>query len=74
MERLTNLLFAPQTKSEIVLYMVDGFGLVLSAFWITGVKETLNIYLLIVTAISITVTLGVKIYNLFNSNDENKKI
>jgi len=74
MERLANLLFAPQTKSEILLYMVDGFGLVLSAFWITGVKETLNIYLLIVTAISITVTLGVKIYNLFNSNDENKKI
>ncbi len=74
MERLANLLFAPQTKSEILLYMVDGFGLVLSAFWVTGVKETLNIYLLIVTAISITVTLGVKIYNLFNSNDENKKI
>jgi hypothetical protein len=74
MERLANLLFAPQTKSEILLYMVDGFGLILSAFWITGVKETLNIYLLIVTAISITVTLGVKIYNLFNSNDENKKI
>lgn len=74
MERLANLLFAPQTKSEIILYMVDGFGLILSAFWITGVKETLNIYLLIVTAISITVTLGVKIYNLFNSNDENKKI
>ena len=74
MERLANLLFAPQTKSEILLYMVDGFGLVLSAFWITGVKETLNIYLLMVTAISITITLGVKIYNLFNSNDENKKI
>jgi hypothetical protein len=54
--------------------MVDAFGLILSAFWLTGVKETLNIYLLIVTAISITVTLGVKIYNLFNSNDENKKI
>ena len=74
MERLANLLFAPQTKSEILLYMVDGFGLVLSAFWITGVKETLNIYLLMVTAISITITLGVKIYNLFNSNDDNKKI
>lgn len=74
MERLANLLFTPQTKSEILLYMVDGFGLVLSAFWITGVKETLNIYLLMVTAISITITLGVKIYNLFNSNDDNKKI
>lgn len=74
MERLTNLLFAPQTKSEIVLYMVDGFGLVLSAFWITGVKETLSIYILGVTAISLTITVGIKIYNLFNSNDKNKKI
>ncbi len=74
MEKLFSLLFVPQTKNEILLYMVDAFGLILSAFWLTGVKETLNIYLLIVTAISITVTLGVKIYNLFNSNDENKKI
>tara|TARA_R110002020_G_scaffold176636_1_gene368961 strand:+ start:97 stop:261 length:165 start_codon:yes stop_codon:yes gene_type:complete len=54
--------------------MVDAFGLILSAFWLTGIKETLNIYLLLVTAISITVTLAVKIYNLFNSNDENKEI
>jgi len=74
MERLANLLFAPQTKSEILLYMVDGFGLVLSVFWITGIKEALSVYILGVTAISLTVTVGVKIYNLFNSNDENKKI
>ncbi len=74
MERIANLLFAPQTKSEILLYMVDAFGVVLSAFFITGVKETLNIYLLAITAISLTITVGVKIYNLFNSNDENKKI
>ena len=74
MEKLVNLLFAPQTKSEVLLYMVDGFGLVLSAFWITGVKETLSIYILGITAISLTITVAIKIYNLFNSNDENKKI
>jgi hypothetical protein len=74
MERLANLLFAPQTKSEILLYMVDGFGLVLSAFWLTGVKETLSVYILGVTAISLTITVGVKIHNLFNSNEENKKV
>jgi len=74
MERLTNILFPPQTKSEIVLYMVDAFGLVLSVFWVTGVKETLSIYVLGITAISLTITVGVKIYNLFNSNDENKKL
>ena len=74
MEKLFSLLFVPQTKNDILLYMVDAFGLILSAFWLTGIKETLNIYLLVVTAISITVTLAVKIYNLFNSNDENKEI
>jgi hypothetical protein len=74
MERIVNLLFPPQTKSETVLYMVDGFGLILSVFWITGVKETLSIYILGVTAISLTITVGIKIYNLFNSNEENKKV
>jgi len=32
------------------------------------------LYILILTAISLTVTVGVKIYNLFNSNEENKKV
>ena len=74
MERIVNLLFSPQTKSETVLYMVDGFGLILSVFWITGVKETLSIYILGVTAISLTITVAVKIYNLFSSNDKNKNL
>jgi hypothetical protein len=74
MERIVNLLFPPQTKSETVLYMVDGFGLILSVFWITGVKETLSIYILGVTAISLTITVAVKIYNLFSSNDKNKNL
>jgi len=74
MERIVSLLFSPQTKGEIVLYTVDGFGLILSAFWITGVKETLSIYILGVTAISLTITVAVKIYNLLSSNDKNKKI
>ena len=74
MERLANILFSHQTKNEIMLYMVDGFGLVLSAFWITGVKETLSIYVLGVTAISLTITVAIKIYNLFNSNEKNKKV
>ena len=74
MERIVGFLFVPQTKNEILLYMVDGFGLVLSAFWITGVKETLSVYILGVTAISLTITVAIKIYNLFNSNDENKKV
>tara|TARA_R110000868_G_scaffold319253_1_gene580006 strand:- start:122 stop:346 length:225 start_codon:yes stop_codon:yes gene_type:complete len=74
MERIVNLLFPPQTKSETVLYMVDGFGLILSVVWVTGVKETLSIYILGVTAISLTITVAVKIYNLFTSNNNNKKV
>ena len=74
MERIFNLLFPPQTKSETVLYMVDGFGLILSVVWVTGVKETLSIYILGVTAISLTITVAVKIYNLFTSNNNNKKV
>jgi hypothetical protein len=74
MERIVNLLFPPQTKSETVLYMVDGFGLILSVVWVTGVKETLSIYILGVTAISLTITVAVKIYNLFSSNSKNKKL
>lgn len=74
MEKIVNIFFPPQTKSEILLYMVDGFGLILSAFWLTGIKETLSIYVLAITAISLTITVGVKVYNLFNSNEENKKL
>jgi len=74
MERIVNILFPPQTKSETVLYMVDGFGLILSVVWVTGVKETLSIYILGVTAISLTITVAVKIYNLFTSNNNNKKV
>tara|TARA_R110002051_G_scaffold221930_3_gene285550 strand:- start:4860 stop:5084 length:225 start_codon:yes stop_codon:yes gene_type:complete len=74
MEKLFSIFFIPQTKNETILYMVDAFGLILSAVWITGMKETLSIYILIITAISLTITVGVKIHNLFNSNDENKKI
>jgi len=74
MEKLLNIIFTPQTKSEILLYAVDGAGLLMSAFWITGIKETLSIYILLLTAVSISITVGVKLYNLTNSNDENKKL
>lgn len=77
MERFANLLnmaVVPQTKGQVVLYIVDMIGLSMTAAWITGTKETLSVYILILTAISLTVTVGVKIYNLFNRNDKNKKV
>ena len=74
MERIASFLFIPQTKGEILLYMVDGFGLVLSIVWIGGVKEALSVYILALTAISLTVTVAVKLHNLFNSNDKNKEL
>ena len=64
----------PQSKIEILLYAVDTFGLILSFVWIAKFKESLSLYILILTAISLTVTVVVKIYNLFNSNEENKKV
>jgi len=63
-----------QSKIEILLYTVDTFGVILSFVWIAKFKESLSLYILILTAISLTVTVGVKIYNLFNSNEENKKV
>ena len=63
-----------QSKIEILLYTVDTFGVILSFVWIAKFKESLSLYILILTAVSLTVTVGVKIYNLFNSNEENKKI
>ncbi len=64
----------PQSKVEILLYTVDTFGVILSFVWIAKFKESLSMYILVLTAISLTVTVGVKIYNLFNSNEENKKV
>jgi len=64
----------PQSKIEILLYAVDTFGVILSFVWIAKFKESLSMYILILTAISLTVTVGVKIYNLFSSNEENKKV
>jgi len=74
MERILNELIIPRGKSDIVFLMVDTIGLLATVFWITDLKEGLSIYILGVTAISLTVTVAVKIYNLFNSNDKNKKL
>jgi len=74
MERILNEFIIPRGKSDIVFLMVDTIGLLASVFWITGLKEGLSIYILGLTAASLTVTLAVKIYNLFNSNDKNKEL
>ena len=63
-----------QSKVEILSNTVDTFGVILSFVWITKFKESLSMYILIATAISLTITVGIKIYNLFNSNEENKKV
>lgn len=63
----------PQSKVEILLYTVDTFGVILSFVWIAKFRESLSLYILILTAVSLTLTVGVKIYNLFNSDKDNKK-
>jgi low affinity Fe/Cu permease len=63
-----------QNKVEILSNTVDAFGVILSFVWIVKFKESLSLYILIATAISLTITVGIKIYNLFNSNEKNKKV
>jgi low affinity Fe/Cu permease len=63
-----------QSKVEILSNTVDAFGVILSFVWIVKFKESLSLYILIATAISLTITVGIKIYNLFNSNEKNKKV
>ena len=55
-----------QSKVEILSNTVDTFGVILSFGWIAKFKESLSLYILIATAISLTITVGIKIYNLFN--------
>jgi hypothetical protein len=64
----------PQSKVEILLYTVDTLGVILSFVWIAKFRESLSLYILILTAVSLTLTVGVKIYNLFNSDKNNKKV
>ncbi len=74
MERIVNFLLVPQNRTETALYMIDGAGLLLTIFYIADVKEILSISILVMTAISLALTLSVKIYNLFTKNDKNKKL
>ena len=64
----------PQGKYEILSNTVDTFGVILSFVWIVKFKESLSMYILIATAISLTITVGIKIYNLFSPNNKNKKV
>ena len=52
-----------QSKVEILSNTVDTFGVILSFVWIAKFKESLSLYILIATAISLTITVGIKIYN-----------
>ena len=62
----------PQTKSEAVLYCVDmaAISVGLVAKW----RDYVTDYILLITALSITITLGVKVYNWLTPNNKNKKI
>ena len=74
MDNFLNTLVLPTTRTEILLYTVDTCGAVLSIAWIANFEEGVSLYILGVTAISITITLGVKLHNLFTNNSKNKKL
>jgi hypothetical protein len=62
----------PITLAEKIFYSIDGAALCVWLF--AGVNGWISNYIAAITAISITITLGVKIYNLFTHNKENKKV
>ena len=73
---LTDLL--PKTYIEKMFYMLDGVGLgSLGMAWASTYVKThafLETYILFMTALTITITVGVKVYNLSTTNKKNKKI
>lgn len=59
---------APKGIEERILYSIDLACLSIAILNMEALKEMLGIYILGITAISITVTLIVKIYNIFHPN------
>lgn len=57
---------APKGLEERILYSVDLACLSIAILNMESLKEMLGIYILGITAVSITVTLIVKIYNILN--------
>ena len=63
----------PVSKTGIICFGVDILAVSVLITTITF-PDFLQDYILGMTALSITVTVGVKIYNLFTKNKDNKKI
>ena len=74
MDRLLAMAVLPNGKLETVMYTVDIIGTIMTVAWIVNMKEGLSIYILGLTAISLTITVAVKLYNLITNNAKNKKL
>lgn len=73
LEQILNAL-APKGIEERILYSIDLACLSIAILNMDVLKEALGVYILIITAISITVTLGVKIYNILTPNKKDIKL
>ena len=73
MEKLIEQLTVPTTKTDIILYMVDGAGSLLSILFIIGIETALSTYILAVTALSLTVTVIKKLHDWRNQYEDRKE-
>ena len=66
----------PHTNGEKVLFGMDISGVLMSilSYTVLDVTELLTFYIAFMTGVSITISVVVKLYNLFTSNQKNKKI
>ena len=68
----------PKGPTEKLFYILDGVGIgSLGMAWASAFLEThafFEIYILFMTALTITITVIVKVYNLLTTNKKNKKI
>jgi len=64
MEHIVEIMLEQHTKHPVLnlaIYTVDVFGSVLTAAWIAGLTDVFHFYILIITSISLTFTLFLKI-------------
>tara|TARA_Y100000310_G_scaffold290605_1_gene317937 strand:+ start:92 stop:313 length:222 start_codon:yes stop_codon:yes gene_type:complete len=67
------LSFLPTNGGEKIIFSIDIFAIVVLLSPIALIPW-LKAYILVITALSITITTAVKVYNLFTKNKKNKKL
>ena len=64
----------PQGPTEKLFYILDGIGIGSLGMAYVSTTGFLEHYIMVMTALTITITVIVKVYNLLTTNKKNKKI